>query len=100
MRRSWMVGAVGLAALVFATTAAAAVVGSSQRMRFETSNGATLGWVTTPNDSSTDANHRALSLVLRPNAPGMLRPESGGVLVWEGVLEGEQHQAHCWSRTR
>ena len=34
MRRSWMVGAVGLAVLVFATTAAAAVVGSSQRMRF------------------------------------------------------------------
>src|SRR6478735_6382950 len=70
MRRSWMVGAVGLAVLVFATTAAAAVVGNFQRMRFETSNGATLGWVTTTNDSSTDANHRALRLVLRPNAPG------------------------------
>ena len=51
MRRSWMVGAVGLAALVFATTAAAAVVGNSQRMRFETSNGATLGWVTTTNEA-------------------------------------------------
>ena len=70
MRRSWMVGAVGLAVLVFATTGAAAVVGNFQRMRFETSNGATLGWVTTTNDSSTDANHRALKLVLRPNAPG------------------------------
>ena len=28
MRRSWMVGAVGLAVLVFATTAVAAVVGN------------------------------------------------------------------------
>jgi hypothetical protein len=56
--------------LVFATTAAAGPVGPWQRMRFETSNGSTLFWVTTRNDSSTDANQRALKLVLLPNAPG------------------------------
>lgn len=70
MRRSWMIGAVGLAILVFATTASAAIVGHYQRMRFERSNGATFGWVTTSKDSPTDANHRALKLVLKPNAPG------------------------------
>lgn len=70
MRRSWIVGAVGLAMLMFVATAGGAVVGKFQRMRFETSNGATLRWVTTANDSPTDANQRALKLVLRPNAPG------------------------------
>ena len=70
MKRSWIVGAVGLAMLMFVATAGASVVGKFQRMRFETSNGATLRWVTTANDSPTDANHRALRLVLHPNAPG------------------------------
>ena len=70
MKRSWIVGAVGLAMLMFVATAGAAVVGKFQRMRFETSNGATLRWVTTANDSPTDANQRALKLVLHPNAPG------------------------------
>jgi hypothetical protein len=59
-----------LALLSFASTAAAAPVGPFQKMRFETSNGSRLLWVTTLNDSSTDANHRALKLVLFPNAPG------------------------------
>lgn len=69
MKRVWAIGAVVLAMLVFATTAAAGPVGPWQRMRFETSNGSTLFWVTTLNDSSTDANHRALKLVLPPNSP-------------------------------
>jgi hypothetical protein len=70
MRRVWAIGSVVFAMLVFAATAAAGPVGSFQRMRFETSNGSTLQWVTTVNDSSTDANHRALRLVLPPNSPG------------------------------
>ena len=70
MRRVWIIGAAMLVMLAFASTAAAGPVGSFQRMRFETSNGSRLLWVTTQNDSSTDANHRALKLVLFPNSPG------------------------------
>jgi hypothetical protein len=70
MKRVWAIGAVMLAMLAWTATAAAGTVGPWQRMRFETSNGSTLFWVTTVNDSSTDANHRALKLVLPPNSPG------------------------------
>ena len=70
MKRVWAIGAVMLAMLAWTATAAAGPVGPWQRMRFETSNGSTLFWVTTLNDSSTDANHRALKLVLPPNTPG------------------------------
>lgn len=70
MKRTWIVGVVALTALVFAATSEGAIVGKYQRMRFETSNGSTLRWVTMTNDSPTDANHRALRLVLPPNAPG------------------------------
>jgi hypothetical protein len=69
MRRIWAIGAVVPAMLMFATTAAAGPVGPWQRMRFETSNGGRLFWMKTLNDSSTDANHRALKLVLPPNSP-------------------------------
>ena len=70
MKRLWAIWAIVLGVLVFASTAAAGPVGPWQKMRFETSNGSTLHWVTTANDSSTDANHRALKLVLPPNSPG------------------------------
>jgi hypothetical protein len=70
VKRSCILGAAALAVLVFATTAEGATLSKSQRMRFETSNGSTLRWVTTTNDSPTDANHRALRLVLPPNSPG------------------------------
>ena len=70
MKRLMAAWVVMLATLVFASTAAAGPVGPWQKMRFETSNGSTLFWVTTANVSSTDANHRALKLVLPPNSPG------------------------------
>jgi hypothetical protein len=70
MKRLWAIWAVVLGMLALTATAAAAPVGPFQKMRFETSNGSKLLWVTTANDSSTDANHRALKLVLPPNSPG------------------------------
>src|SRR4029079_3478307 len=70
MKRVWAIGAVMLAMLAWTATAAAGPVGPWQRMRFETSNGSTLFWVTTVNDSATDPNHPALKLVLPPNSPG------------------------------
>jgi hypothetical protein len=70
MKRSFVVMASALVMLVFVASAEGARVGPYQQMRFERSNHSTLQWVTTANDSPTDANHRALRLTLRPNAPG------------------------------
>jgi hypothetical protein len=73
MGKRLAVAAVGMLVMMLTVTASATAdpaVGPFQWMRFETSNGSTFGWITTSNDSPTDANQRALRLVLPPNDPG------------------------------